>query len=213
MEFRLTEQTFKGLKDDKMPEAVINRLRVLTEKGHATEKEFLAAVRKVLSAAESSNTRPPCSATRRHRSSRPPPWESRIRSWRITRLLLAALIVVAVLVVACAAVLRWQAAIVASLLVVLLAFLGLIAPGYLGIDHLDFVASKTAEFFGADPKTFAGEVLRVAEKERMAGWRKRVHEINWELFDRGRKPTPGMRWKKSSRPPMRPPMRRSRKPS
>ena len=38
---------------------------------------------------------------------------------------------------------------------------------------------------GATPKTFAGEVLHALETKRLALWRARVAEIDWELFDRG----------------------------
>jgi Cu(I)/Ag(I) efflux system membrane protein CusA/SilA len=44
---------------------------------------------------------------------------------------------------------------------------------------------QIGEFFGRDRKTFAGEIQRSVAKERTAHWRKRVKEINWELFDRG----------------------------
>jgi Cu(I)/Ag(I) efflux system membrane protein CusA/SilA len=45
--------------------------------------------------------------------------------------------------------------------------------------------TQAAQFMGATPKTFAGEVLRQLEKERGKRWRQRVKEINAELFDRG----------------------------
>jgi Cu(I)/Ag(I) efflux system membrane protein CusA/SilA len=42
-----------------------------------------------------------------------------------------------------------------------------------------------AETLGAERRTFAGEILKTLEYRRMALWRDRVHEINWELLDRG----------------------------
>ncbi len=45
--------------------------------------------------------------------------------------------------------------------------------------------SETSEFFGGKRKTLAGELLRAVSKERTKLWEERVHEINWELFDRG----------------------------
>jgi Cu(I)/Ag(I) efflux system membrane protein CusA/SilA len=42
-----------------------------------------------------------------------------------------------------------------------------------------------AEQFGAEPRTFAGEVLRAVSNRRMTLWRERVTKVNWELFDRG----------------------------
>jgi copper/silver efflux system protein len=46
--------------------------------------------------------------------------------------------------------------------------------------------SGAAVFFGADRKTFAGEVLKATQARRLALWRERVgNKINWELFDRG----------------------------
>src|SRR5204863_158313 len=46
-------------------------------------------------------------------------------------------------------------------------------------------ALERAETLGAEHRTFADEVLQVLESRRMALWRERVHEINWELLDRG----------------------------
>ncbi len=43
----------------------------------------------------------------------------------------------------------------------------------------------TAEFLGAERKTFAGEVLDAVNGRRAALWRERVKKIDWELFDRG----------------------------
>ncbi len=45
--------------------------------------------------------------------------------------------------------------------------------------------SMTRETLGAEPRTFAGEVLKVVSEKRLALWRERLREINWELFDRG----------------------------
>jgi Cu(I)/Ag(I) efflux system membrane protein CusA/SilA len=44
---------------------------------------------------------------------------------------------------------------------------------------------RTAEFFGGERKSFAGEVLKAVEAERLRLWRERVKQINWELFDTG----------------------------
>ena len=45
--------------------------------------------------------------------------------------------------------------------------------------------NDTAEFFGGKHKTLAGELLQAVSEERTRLWKERVHEINWELFDRG----------------------------
>ncbi len=45
--------------------------------------------------------------------------------------------------------------------------------------------NDTEEFFGGKHKTLAGELLRAVSEERTRLWKERVHEINWELFDRG----------------------------
>jgi copper/silver efflux system protein len=48
------------------------------------------------------------------------------------------------------------------------------------------VASAVGEAFGAERKTFAGEVLADLTKRRTELWVERIHkQINWELFDRG----------------------------
>jgi Cu/Ag efflux pump CusA len=47
------------------------------------------------------------------------------------------------------------------------------------------VVSGVAEFFGAEPKTLAGELLAAIERKRTELWRLRVKQIDWELFDRG----------------------------
>jgi Cu/Ag efflux pump CusA len=48
------------------------------------------------------------------------------------------------------------------------------------------VADAVAESLGAERKTFAGEVLRATQAERLAWWQRYVHDqVNWELFDRG----------------------------
>ncbi len=47
------------------------------------------------------------------------------------------------------------------------------------------VLQQTAEFFGRERKTFAGEVLEAVKARRTALWRERVQKVNWELFDRG----------------------------
>ncbi len=50
---------------------------------------------------------------------------------------------------------------------------------------LPWFFSVTGEFLGAAPKTFAGEVLKATEAQRLELWRQRLPDINWELFDRG----------------------------
>jgi Cu(I)/Ag(I) efflux system membrane protein CusA/SilA len=47
------------------------------------------------------------------------------------------------------------------------------------------VLHQTTEFLGAEPKTFAGEVLQAVKARRTDLWRERVRKIDWELFDRG----------------------------
>jgi len=47
------------------------------------------------------------------------------------------------------------------------------------------LASDIGELFGADRKTFASTVNSDISEERMRLWRERVHDVNWELFDRG----------------------------
>lgn len=47
------------------------------------------------------------------------------------------------------------------------------------------VGDGLREFFGADPKTFAGELLEAVVTRRTELWQDRFHQINWELFDRG----------------------------
>jgi Cu(I)/Ag(I) efflux system membrane protein CusA/SilA len=47
------------------------------------------------------------------------------------------------------------------------------------------LVSLATETLGAARKTFAGEVLHALEEKRLALWRARVQEIDWELFDRG----------------------------
>jgi Cu(I)/Ag(I) efflux system membrane protein CusA/SilA len=44
---------------------------------------------------------------------------------------------------------------------------------------------QLAEALGAERKTFAGELLHAVTEKRSALWSERVHEINYELFDRG----------------------------
>jgi Cu/Ag efflux pump CusA len=43
----------------------------------------------------------------------------------------------------------------------------------------------TTELLGGQPKTFAGQVLQAVVDQRMALWRQRIKELNWELYDRG----------------------------
>lgn len=43
----------------------------------------------------------------------------------------------------------------------------------------------TAQFFGGKRKTVPSELLEAVSKEREKLWRERVHEIDFELFDRG----------------------------
>jgi Cu(I)/Ag(I) efflux system membrane protein CusA/SilA len=45
--------------------------------------------------------------------------------------------------------------------------------------------SQAAEALGAESKTFAGEVLKAVTARQKELWREHVHEVNWELFDRG----------------------------
>jgi Cu(I)/Ag(I) efflux system membrane protein CusA/SilA len=48
------------------------------------------------------------------------------------------------------------------------------------------VANRVGEALGAERKTFAGEVFKAVERQRMELWTARLREkINWELFDRG----------------------------
>jgi Cu(I)/Ag(I) efflux system membrane protein CusA/SilA len=44
---------------------------------------------------------------------------------------------------------------------------------------------QITEIIGAEPKTFAAEVLKAVSAQQMALWRERVKKIDWELFDRG----------------------------
>jgi copper/silver efflux system protein len=46
-------------------------------------------------------------------------------------------------------------------------------------------AGGVAEFFGAEPATLARNLLAELERRRTELWLRRVHEVNWELFDRG----------------------------
>ena len=45
--------------------------------------------------------------------------------------------------------------------------------------------SLTTEFLGATPKTFSGELLKATEAHRLTLWREHVHQVNWQLFDKG----------------------------
>ncbi|MCI0335250.1 MAG: efflux RND transporter permease subunit [Planctomycetes bacterium] len=47
------------------------------------------------------------------------------------------------------------------------------------------VASGIEEFFGGERKTLASELFQAVVDERARLWRERVHQVNWELFDRG----------------------------
>jgi Cu/Ag efflux pump CusA len=47
------------------------------------------------------------------------------------------------------------------------------------------LAYQLREFLGAEPRTFAGEVLRAVQTQRAKLWRDRVRVVNWELFDHG----------------------------
>jgi Cu(I)/Ag(I) efflux system membrane protein CusA/SilA len=47
------------------------------------------------------------------------------------------------------------------------------------------LVTRVGEGLGAARKTFASEVLAAVEDRRMAFWRVRVEQINWELLDRG----------------------------
>ncbi len=50
------------------------------------------------------------------------------------------------------------------------------------------IVSRTAEFLGAERKTFAGEVFKALTQRRDALWRAELKQkINWELFDYGMK--------------------------
>ena len=88
----------------------------------------------------------------------------------------------AVAIVVC----RWQVTVLASLVLVLLALAGLVLFGYAGTDHRDYLVDQVMEFFGAKPRTLAGEVLHAVEAQRDALWAGQVKNvINWELHDRG----------------------------
>ena len=47
------------------------------------------------------------------------------------------------------------------------------------------IGRQFLEALGAERKTFAGELLHAVSDHRTKLWHDRVHEINWELFDRG----------------------------
>ncbi|MFO0899067.1 MAG: efflux RND transporter permease subunit [Pirellulales bacterium] len=47
------------------------------------------------------------------------------------------------------------------------------------------ILSGFRELVGASKKTLFGEIQRAVETSRNERWTKQVHEINWELFDRG----------------------------
>ena len=59
--------------------------------------------------------------------------------------------------------------------------------GALALKESEAVAflHQAAEFLGAKSRTFAGELLQAVTEKRMTLWRKRVKQINWELFDAG----------------------------
>ncbi len=173
-----------------MPKPIVNGLRGLVEKSHTTEAEFLAALHRALSGdvlavaslPEHQETilagaRVQIDPARALAMSNPfrPHWG----------VLLAALRATVIVILLFAVFFRWRMATVASLALVLAVVLGLVALGYLGRDHGNYLTDKVGTFFGAAPKTFAGEVLRMMESHRAKLWRERVHEINWELFDRG----------------------------
>jgi Cu(I)/Ag(I) efflux system membrane protein CusA/SilA len=68
------------------------------------------------------------------------------------------------------------------------AFRAKVAPGdALAVKEnvLGGILTQVGEVLGAEPKTFAGEVLQATQDQRMKLWRQRVEQINWELFDRG----------------------------
>jgi Cu(I)/Ag(I) efflux system membrane protein CusA/SilA len=46
-------------------------------------------------------------------------------------------------------------------------------------------AGGVSEFFGAEPETLARNLLAEVERRRAELWLERVHEVDWELFDRG----------------------------
>lgn len=50
---------------------------------------------------------------------------------------------------------------------------------------LSSFTSGMAEFFGAERRTVASELLEAISDERERLWRERVKKVNWELFDRG----------------------------
>jgi len=57
---------------------------------------------------------------------------------------------------------------------------------------LELKGSATAQVFrqlmeglGSGRKSFAGELLHAVSEQRTALWHERLHQINWELFDRG----------------------------
>jgi Cu(I)/Ag(I) efflux system membrane protein CusA/SilA len=47
------------------------------------------------------------------------------------------------------------------------------------------LVAQTGEAFGGARRTFAKVLLEEIESQRTALWRKRVHDVNWELFDQG----------------------------
>src|SRR5205807_910695 len=47
------------------------------------------------------------------------------------------------------------------------------------------VVMQVKEGFGAQPRTFAGDVLHAVSEKRMILWREQVYKINGELFERG----------------------------
>jgi Cu(I)/Ag(I) efflux system membrane protein CusA/SilA len=65
---------------------------------------------------------------------------------------------------------------------------GLIPDGVAALERRDSpvgqLASDVGEFFGAEPRTMADELLAYLEQQRTARWEERVREINWELFER-----------------------------
>src|SRR6185436_15293491 len=46
-------------------------------------------------------------------------------------------------------------------------------------------AHEVAAVLGAERPTLASQLLAETERERLRLWRDFVHEVNWELFDRG----------------------------
>lgn len=184
-EYRLTPRSFADLRLSKVPQALAARLSELSEKSHATEKDFLAALRKVMSPAELGRHK---AALCRHALTQIEPAAAlairnpflgpgSVSPW--------ALVATALVLLALFVLLPWKAAFVACPLGMAASLAGFFLSGHLGPRHFAHLESQAAEFLGREPATFAGELQTALENRRMALWRGRVKEINWELHDRG----------------------------